>query len=201
MAVLIFFLPRRRLFGLLLLLLLLLTTLVAFQVDLVPATISSRLSSFAADLDIRDVRGVQVTIENFADIERLAHWQSGIDMARDNLFLGVGFGNYEPAYEEYGLLNWPHPLGHAHNYYLNLLAESGGIGLLTYIALWLVILIQAMKLLRTSSWLRRGMALGLLAAWVALSVHHLVDKLYVNNMYLFIGVMLGLQQVLALKDD
>jgi O-antigen ligase len=201
MAVLIFFLPRRRLFGLLLLLLLLLTTLVAFQVDLVPATISSRLSSFAADLDIRDVRGVQVTIENFADIERLAHWQSGIDMARDNLFLGVGFGNYEPAYDEYGLLNWPHPLGHAHNYYLNLLAESGGIGLLTYIALWLVILIQAMKLLRTSSWLRRGMALGLLAAWVALSVHHLVDKLYVNNMYLFIGVMLGLQQVLALKDD
>jgi O-antigen ligase len=201
MAALIFFLPRRRLYGLLLLLLLLITILFAFQFNMVPVTFSSRLSSFVADLDIRDVRGVQITIENFANVERLAHWQSGIDMARDNIILGVGFGNYEPAYEEYGLLNWPHPLGHAHNYYLNLLAETGGIGLLTYIALWVVILVQAMRLLKSSNWLRRGIALGLLAAWVALSVHHLVDKLYVNNMYLFIGVMLGLQQVLALKDD
>jgi len=72
---------------------------------------------------------------------------------------------------------------------------------LAYIALWAVIFAQTISLLRTSNWRRRGIVLGLLAAWVALSVHHLVDKLYVNNMYLFIGVMLGLQQVLALKDD
>jgi len=32
-------------------------------------------------------------------------------------------------------------------------------------------------------------------------VHHLFDKLYVNNLYLFIGVMLALQQIIYLKYD
>jgi hypothetical protein len=36
-----------------------------------------------------------------------------------------------------------------------------------------------------------------MAAWTALSVHHLVDKLYVNNVYLHLGVMLALQQLLV----
>jgi O-antigen ligase len=201
MATLIFFLPKPRLVGLLLLSLLFLFMLIAVQFNLIPTSITGRLSSFAGALDIRDVRGVYITVENFADVERLAHWQSGIDMARDNLAVGVGFGNYAAAYEDYGLLNWPHPLGHAHNYYLNLLAETGAIGLLAYLVLWIVIFIQAIKLLSTSKWVYRGVVLGLLAAWMALSVHHLVDKLYVNQLYLFVGVMLGLQQILALKDD
>jgi len=44
-------------------------------------------------------------------------------------------------------------------------------------------------------------ALGLLAAWTAISVHHVVDKLYVNNMFIYFGVMLGLQQVLDKQND
>jgi hypothetical protein len=43
----------------------------------------------------------------------------------------------------------------------------------------------------------RGIALGLLAAFAALTVHHLVDKLYVNNIYIHLGVMLGLLQLLS----
>ena len=42
-----------------------------------------------------------------------------------------------------------------------------------------------------------ALVLGLLAAWTALSVHHLLDKLYVNNLYLHLGVMFGILQLLA----
>ena len=56
-------------------------------------------------------------------------------MAGDRPWLGVGFGNYGAAYEEYALINWPDPLGHAHNYYLNLVAEIGFIGLGAYLLL------------------------------------------------------------------
>jgi O-antigen ligase len=122
-------------------------------------------------------------------------------MARDNLWSGVGFGNYEPAYGEYAPINWPYPLGHAHNYYLNILAEMGLPGLLAYLFLWAMIFWQSFGLLRRLDWPRRGIALGLLAAWITLSVHHLVDKLYVNNLYIFLGAMLGLQQVLDKSDD
>jgi hypothetical protein len=36
---------------------------------------------------------------------------------------------------------------------------------------------------------------GLAAAWAALTVHHLVDKLYVNNVYIHVGALLGLLQL------
>lgn len=37
----------------------------------------------------------------------------------------------------------------------------------------------------------RGLVLGLLGTWTHLAVHSIVDKLYVNNLFLVIGVMLG----------
>ena len=201
MAVLLLFLPRKRLVGLLLLLLGIITLVVGLRLNLIPSALSSRLNSFSEYAQISEVRGVHITIENYAVIERLAHWQAGADMARENLLLGVGFGNYEPAYEEYALLNWPHPLGHAHNYYLNILAETGIVGALAYLVLWGAILIQVIRMTARLDWIQRGMALGLLAAWTALSVHHFFDKLYVNNLFIFLGAMLGLQQVLTVSDD
>ncbi len=138
---------------------------------------------------------------NYAVLERLAHWQAALDMARDNLWTGVGFGNYEPAYGDYDLINWPYPLGHSHNYYLNILAETGIFGLAAYLVLWWIIIRQAVGLVGQLEWPRRGIALGLLALWVTLSVHHLVDKLYVNNFYLFLGAVLGLQQIIGKKND
>ena len=201
MAAALIFLPRRLWYGLLLLLLAAAAFVGAMQLDLLPSSISNRISGLGSDFQLGDVRGVNFEEDNYATIERLAHWQAAVGMAEDNIWLGVGFGNYESAYPDYRLLNWPFPLGHAHNYYLNILAETGIIGLTAYLALWTLIFIQLLRILRKSSWPHRGIALGLLAAWTALSVHHLVDKLYVNNMFLYIGVMVGLQQILAMKND
>ncbi len=201
MGVLVFFLPKKRWKGVLLVVIGLMVTTLMVQFDLVPAAISGRIVTISEDLQVSDVRGELVTIENFAVIERLAHWQAGIEMARDNLLLGVGFGNYEVAYEEYGLLNWVHPLGHAHNYYINILAETGILGAIAYLLLWAIVFSQAIRLLKKLDWSERGVVLGLLTAWTALAVHHLFDKLYVNNLYLFIGVMLALQQIIYLKYD
>jgi putative inorganic carbon (HCO3(-)) transporter len=201
MVALLVFLPRRRIVGLVLLGASLTLLLLALRAGLVPAALSNRLVSFSEDLQVGDVRGAQITTDNYAVIERLAHWQAGAAMARDSLLAGVGFGNYEAAYEEYALLNWPHPLGHAHNYYLNVLAETGLPGALAYLILWGVVFIQVMRLAGRLGWRKKGLAIGLLAAWTALSVHQLFDKLYVNNLYLYFGAMLGLQQVLAMSDD
>jgi putative inorganic carbon (hco3(-)) transporter len=174
-------------------------TLLALRFGLLPSSIVSRLGGFGEEMALGDVRGVDITDENYAVIERLAHWQAAVDMAADEPWLGVGFGNYEAAYGRYALVNWPNPLGHAHNYYLNIVAETGILGALAYLGLWAFVLGQSVLLLRRLEWPERGIALGLLAAWTGLSVHHLVDKLYVNNMYIFLGVMLGLQQVLETR--
>ena len=169
---------------------------VAVSSGLLPAGLTDRLFGWLADFRLSDVRGVDITDANFAIIERLAHWQVALDLAREQFWFGVGAGNYEARYAQYALLNWPNALGHAHNYYLNLIAETGIIGLLAYGMLWSTILWQTIKTARGLQGPERGLALGLLGAWVALSVHHLLDKLYVNNIYLHLGVMLGLLQIL-----
>jgi O-antigen ligase len=195
-AVLAFFWPRQRRWGVLLVVLLGGSFLVLWQSGLLPAALLERTTGFLQDLRFGDMRGVDINDANYAVIERLAHWQVAVDMARENLWLGVGFGNYEPAYDQYALLNWPFALGHAHNYYLNVLAETGVTGFLAYLLFWAAVFLQTIRLLRRLNWPARGIALGLLAAWTALMVHHLLDKLYVNNLYLHLGVMFGILHLL-----
>jgi putative inorganic carbon (hco3(-)) transporter len=164
-----------------------------------PASVGDRLASLGRDFQPGDVRGVAINDANYAVVERLAFWQAAVGMAEDHFWWGVGFGNYEAAYPAYALINWPLALGHAHNYYLNLLAETGMLGSVAYLIFWAAVFRQTICALRAHEWPRRGIALGLLAAWVYLSVHHLVDKLYVNNIYIHLGVMLALLQLLILE--
>ncbi len=163
-------------------------------------SVAERLGGFGDEFALGDVRGVDINDANYAVLERLAHWQAAVDMARDDLWTGVGFGNYAAAYPRYALINWPDALGHAHNYYLTLLAEVGLPGLLAYGVFWLAVVWQTVRAARRLAWPERGVAVGLLAAWAALSVHHLVDKLYVNNIYVHLGAMLALLQLLAAPD-
>ena len=159
--------------------------------------IIDRLSGFREEFTLGDVRGVDINDANYSVIERLAHWQAAADMARDDLWTGVGFGNYGAAYDDYDLINFPDALGHAHNYYLNLLAEVGLPGLMAYVLFWLVLVGQSIRYAQRAAWPERGIVVGLLAAWAALAVHHLVDKLYENNIYVHLGAMIGLLQLFA----
>jgi hypothetical protein len=47
----------------------------------------------------------------------------------------------------------------------------------------------------------RGVAIGLLGAWTHLSVHHLLDNLYVNNVHLHVGVLLGILAFVVRQTD
>ncbi len=76
--------------------------------------------------------GISLTAPNNADYstaERLAHWIAGINMFLDHPIFGVGIGNYPVIYPKYFITIFVLPLGHAHNYYINIAAEAGIIGL------------------------------------------------------------------------
>jgi putative inorganic carbon (HCO3(-)) transporter len=187
------FAPRRRLIGIGLVGLLLVGGVVAVSAGVIPASLAARFSDFTQDLaGFDDVRGKVISDENYAILERFAHWQAALSMANDSPWLGVGFGNYEVAYPRYELMNWPFALGHAHNYYLNLLSETGVVGLSGYLIAWMMIFGLILRALLRQTGFGRGLALGLLGACVHLTIHSLFDKLYVNNLFLHIGVMLGL---------
>jgi len=73
------------------------------------------------------------TTQDFSTAERLAHWIAGIHMFLSHPLLGVGIGNYPDAYSRYFITIFINSLGHAHNYYINIAAETGAVGLTAYL--------------------------------------------------------------------
>jgi len=190
--VLLVFWPRRRLTGLALGIAAILVFLLALRSGALPDSVSARLAAVDEFVQVYDVRGAYFEEENFSLIERIAHWQVAISMASANPWLGVGIGNWDAGYSEFQLINWPASLGHAHNIYLNMLAEIGFLGLTVYLFLWISVAINSWRAAAATTGWPRGLAIGLLGVWTHLAVHQLVDNLFVNNLHFYIGTLFGL---------
>ncbi len=197
LAVMLFALPRRSSYGVALAAILIGGFGALWFSGALPTSVMARISSSTADyFAFDDMRGVDITPANYPVVERLAHWQAALNMNRSHPWTGIGFGNYAKVYDQYRLINWHEPLGHAHNYYLNLLAEGGFIGLTGYITLWIIIFWLNWRVRRHPDILARFVSIGLLGTWTYLAVHSLFDNLYVNNLFLHIGLILGILAVL-----
>ena len=70
--------------------------------------------------------------------ERFLMWQSAIHAIEGSPLMGVGFGNYEAAYQENYILDAAkeRSQGHAHNVYLQFWAETGLPGLILFCGLF-----------------------------------------------------------------
>ena len=172
--------------------------------ELLPPVLTGRLSIVFDYFSVFDARQVVLTADNFAIVQRMAIWQSAWEMFLDNPLLGVGLGNFDHAYPAYSLPGWLHLPGHAHNYYLNLLAETGILGLSAYLALLLPLAITSVVCARTvgrtavaaadktAGALLYGVALAFPGLLAMLTVHHLFDNLYVHGMIVHVALALCL---------
>jgi O-antigen ligase len=151
--------------------------------SLLPAALTDRLQTISNNLRIFDAGQVSVTPDNFAIVERMAHWQAGWRMFRAYPLFGVGAGNFNVAYPEFFVAPWAISQGHAHNYYIHTLAESGIFGLLSYLLLIGAMLREALR----ARWRRRGSVWGAAAVGVcgiiaAVAGHNIFENLHVLNM-------------------
>jgi O-antigen ligase len=94
-------------------------------------------------LGLVQISFTQPSSQDYSTAERLAHWIAGLHMYFDHPILGVGIGNYPDAYPQYFITIFRDPLGHAHNYYINIAAETGTIGLIVYLLFLLAIFVAA----------------------------------------------------------
>jgi putative inorganic carbon (hco3(-)) transporter len=158
-----------------------------------PNAIGARLASIAQTFAVWGVGDAEVDDASFATIERVAHWEAAARMWSDAPWLGQGPGHFEVVYGQYRLPSWPEPLGHAHNAYLQLLAEAGLIGLAGYLAFFLAALAVAARaaLHPVSAW-HGALGLGLVGVLAALAFHNLVDYLFVHDLTVHLGLLLGL---------
>jgi putative inorganic carbon (HCO3(-)) transporter len=136
---------------------------------------------------------VRPNAENWGIVERMAHWQAAYEMWLARPWLGMGIGQYAEAYPDYMLPGWRDPLGHAHNYYLNVLAEVGVPGLAAFLAMvasWFAVAARRVRGATTS--LGRVTAIGVLGVLAAVGTHNLFDNLYVSGMNVHLGLLIGL---------
>ena len=84
---------------------------------------------------------IKPSMQDFSTAERLAHWIAGINMFADHPFTGVGIGNYPDVYPQYYITIFINSLGHAHNYYINIAAETGLLGLVAFLLFILAIFV------------------------------------------------------------
>lgn len=166
------------------------------QFNILPDVISERFATVNDYFGFEDVRGVNANDANFAIVERRAHWQAALGMFSDHPWLGVGIGNYAVAYPAYALPHWDDPLGHAHNYYLNVLAEAGLLGLSAYLFLWVAVFWSVWRSVRGTRGFWQAVAAGAFGMLVALSIHNFFDNLFVHSMYIQVGITLGLVESL-----
>lgn len=137
----------------------------------------------------QDLSTLEITDANFALVERYAHWQAAWRMFAQRPWFGVGVGQYPVVYPSVAIPRWQDPLGHAHNIYLNILAEQGLVGLGAYLALVFAALVALWRRAGKAAGWERAFALGALGMLGHLMAHSLFDNLYVHEMYLLVALV------------
>ncbi|WP_370222868.1 O-antigen ligase family protein [Cytobacillus sp.] len=121
------------------------------------------------------------TTTNRAVVSRMTLWKTGWYMLKDNPVLGVGMGNYTANYKDY-VTKYPELyIGHesysVHNSYLKVGAETGFIGLFSFMLIYVIYFLTIIKLYFRQNLLGRVVAVGLFTGSVCYMVQNLSNNL------------------------
>ncbi len=150
--------------------------------EVLPDAIASRFTRLSGMLSFFDPATVTVTPENFSLVERMAQMKAGLTMVTTHPLTGVGVGNYTNAYADVTSAPWYTSRGHAHNYYLHMMAEAGLLGLAAYLALLGGVSFYAVRALRQArGTIVRSIIVGCCGTIASVAGHNLFENLHVLN--------------------
>jgi O-antigen ligase len=165
-------------------------------VGALPPVISDRVDLLLSQLTVFDPRGVVPTPGDYAVVERMVHWQVAGNMFLSSPWTGVGIGNFNVLFTKFGVQGWPYSRGHAHNYYLHLLAEVGIIGFLGYMTMLITAFTVGFRALgRARARLDHygeAVVIGALGVLTTFAVHNFFEDLHALNMGIHWGGALAL---------
>ncbi|HSH35941.1 O-antigen ligase family protein [Schnuerera sp.] len=140
------------------------------------------------------------SIVNFADSSndyRIRMWKITLDIIKDHWLVGVGFGHlpFKQTFETYIRTM---PTFHAHNTYLETMAEMGVLGFIIFIVfIFTLFKYSIKKLLKGKDNYIKTMAIGVLSGLAAVLAHGAAENiLYIPRIIITFWILVGL--VLAL---
>jgi len=148
--------------------------------------------------------GINATIERFAldnllYQNRPLYWSNTTRITNDFPFLGSGLGTFASIYPAYEELRTAAHLSHAHNDYLEYLAELGVLGMILLCGVILFLLVRSFLVWRERRHPEvKGLALGGMIAVVLMLIHSIGDfNLHIPANMLLFSVVLSLTFVLV----
>jgi len=125
---------------------------------------------------------------------RLQVWRDTVQLSSDFPFFGIGLGNFQTLYPKYKTIATPAFWEHAHNDYLEMLADTGGIGFPLFFGGIFILFFAIMK-----KWKDRrdpfvvGITLGGCTGALAILCHSVVEfNLHIPANAFLLFVILGL---------
>ncbi len=148
--------------------------------------------------------GISASLERFAMDDLMAegrnvYWRNTVNLFADYPVLGTGLGTFTSIYPDWEVWGTPIRLYHAHNDYLEYLAELGIVGVMLLLGGVLIILVKSF-----SAWHSRrnpelkGLGLGGLIAVIGILIHSITDfNLHIPANMLSFSALLALTTVIV----
>jgi O-antigen ligase len=129
-----------------------------------------------------------------SDVGRIALWQDAWKMIQAQPWYGTGLGTFQWTYPAYETVDPDTPARYAHNDYLQILAETGPIGLALMLWFFVALWQTAVKNLRDDKDpLVKGIGLGSIGVLSALALQEITDfGLYIPGVAVLAALLAGL---------
>jgi O-antigen ligase len=178
-------------------------TVVLAVMGALPGAIRDRFEQLFTQIAIFDPRGITPTPDNYALVERMVHWHVAGNMFLSNPWTGAGIGNFNDVFIKFGVQGWPFSRGHAHNYYLHMLGETGLIGFTFYMLMVITIIVVGVRAVRrcrrAGDSFGEAVSIGALGVAVTLAGHSFFENLHALNMGIQWGAALALFTLVGLR--
>lgn len=161
-------------------------TVVLAVLGALPEALRDRFGQLFTQIAIFDPRGVTPNPDNYALVERMVHWHVAGNMFLSNPWTGAGIGNFNAVFDKFGVQGWPYSRGHAHNYYLHMLGETGLIGFTFYVVMIATIVLVGVRAVRrrrqAGDSFGEAVSIGALGVVVTTAGHSFFENLHALNM-------------------
>lgn len=154
--------------------------LALFSINFLPESIQNRIFSI-------------INIKDSSTSYRFKIWSITKDVIKDHPMTGVGFG-HKPFKQVFETYIRSMPIYHAHNTYLQMMAEGGLTGILTFLFVVIASIVQTLRTIyNTTDKKIKTYACGILAAIIGILAHGMFeDILYIYRIIITIWIILAL---------
>jgi putative inorganic carbon (HCO3(-)) transporter len=143
-----------------------------------------------------------VLVKDFSSGEsvqgRLTASSRAYSIYQENPVLGIGLGNYGPYVKSYPANTPKNGWDIVNNEYLEVMAETGTVGIISFGLILLILIIRSIQAVRQAKdeFLRLTM-IGMLAAMVGVLVQYVsLSTLYIIHIWVLIGLMVATQNLI-----